>query len=514
MTDPIIIAGPVTAVTAFEDRAELTRTVQLTVPAGRVTVRLPGVTPLMDDARLTARCDGIEGATVEDVQIQRRWTLPTHPDAAPDAERKAELHALAAQQQAATRATQRALHHAQHRRDAARATLKRYLQQATHAVWRSDADWQSALPTLEAALATAHAAVTTAAEAHREAQAAGAQLAHTPANPEPSRLVADLEIRFTTPAAGPITLTVSGVTPCALWRPSHQAHLDAQGQITWTTYGTLWQSTGEAWHDVALELSTDRPALGAHLPKLAEDTLRLQAKAHKKQVVLAHRQEAISTDQGDAAVPGVDDGGETRILRASSPVTLPSDGRPHRIATDHFESPSTLRLLTRPDLARHVFLTADLRNTSPQPILAGPVILMRDGAYVGTGDVPFIGAGERFELSYGSDDRWTVTYRRRRRTEERMLAKDRTHFTQEVDLQYAGPGEAQLDVELSMPVTELAALNVQPSSDPTYNTEGTPAPDEDGRLTLPITVKRGAKRRLSVGFWLDRTGDVVLPDPW
>lgn len=497
---------PVRAVTAYEDRAELRRTETVELPAGRHRLRVPDVTPLAGDAYLDARVES-GAATVEHLRAVRRRIID--PDRA--ARRAAERDRA---REAAT-ATEETVRRARDRRDAARARLTRYIHDIDRALRAGQpvtapAD---AVARLEARLDTADAALRDARARHREATERLGELDALAGATDPGRAVCDLEVQLYAETPGPVTLTVTMIVPCALWRPAHAAHLTtADGAVEWTALGTVWQHTGEAWNHVELTLSTARPGAGARLPDLTADRIHAQPRADRKRIVVAHRQESIATDKGDAALPGVDDGGEARTFRATAPVTLPSDGRPHRVELGRFTAAATVDRVTRPALAETVYELAHLTHDAPWPILAGPVDLRRDGAFTGTGDIPYVGPGERFEIAFGSDDRYTVRHRRRRRTEKRMLARDRTVFVTEVELYYTGVGTGRVTVELQMPKSELADLEVIAVDD--FCTEGRPAPDADGIVQLPVTCRPAEPREVTLGFRFEHGSDVVLPDPW
>ncbi|MCB9543160.1 MAG: DUF4139 domain-containing protein [Myxococcales bacterium] len=505
MSEPRDCPMPVRKVTAYEDRAELTRTETIELPPGRHRLRVPDVTPLAGDAHLDARVDA-GPATVEHLRAVRRRITDPQRAARRVTERddaRADAHAAADDAR-----------HARARRDAARARLARYLHDADRAIRAGQpADPAPAVARLEARLDAAEAAVRAAATREHDAAERLARLEHLAAAHDPGRVVCDLELQLHVDASAPITLTLTQIVPCALWRPAHTARLvTADGRVEWTALGTLWQHTGEDWRDIELTLSTARPAAGARLPDLHEDRLRAQPRADKKRVVVAHREEAIATDQGDAALPGVDDGGEARTFRARDRVDIPSDGRPHRVELGCFDAPATIAHVTRPALAEAVFELARLQNTASWPILAGPVELRRDTAFTGTGDITYVGPGERFELAFGSDDRYTVRHRRLRRLQKRTIGRDRTVFVTETELIYGGADIGEVVVELQMPISELADLEVVPVDE--HCTEGRPHPDADGIVHLPVTCRPGEPCQVRLGFRFEHGSDVVMPDPW
>ena len=505
---------PVRRVTVFEDRAEVVREVELTLPAGRSTLRAEDLSPLISDAHLTAQlAQAVEGVQIEDVQLER-VLRPITAGGPPDAERREGLlHALDEAERTLAHA-ERAFSRAVQRRDAALLLLRRFAGQATRALWNTDgaAGWREGMARLEAALDAAERAVAAAeVELSQAAEDHGRRAALIRnAEDRRSHLRACLTLRVAAEQATTLRLQVITVTACALWRPAHEARLTA-GRLEWQTFATVWQRTGDDWAGVELILSTDRPGAGAVLPALGQDELRLQQKAVRKRVVLAHREQAARRDDDDA-VPGVYDGGEARVFKVADPVHIPSDGRPCRVATGGFEAPAALALVARPEVSPQVCWLARTHNAGADPLLAGPVTLVRDGAYVGAGQIDYLAPGERFDLSFGSDDRWRLRARRSRDTEDRLLARARTHFVTHVELRYAGAEAAQAEVVLRLPISEIEQLKVVPSKQ--WCTEGLPRPDADGHVVFPVTLQPGDRKELSLGFYFETSGDVVLPDPW
>jgi uncharacterized protein (TIGR02231 family) len=360
----------------------------------------------------------------------------------------------------------------------------------------------------EEALAPLRAAVPSAERAVRDLQ--GMLAAHQRA---PAVMHADVVVNVAVDAAGDAVLRLTGLVPCALWRPSHDAHL-LDGKVAWETYGTAWQRTGEDWRDVELVLSTARPSAGASLPPLDEDRLTLRAKTaqERKTIVVEHRTESVNRRTLLGGAPGVHDGGIARVFRPAGRVSIPSDGKPHRVAVGSFETPCTSGLVAYPELEARVYLRASLRNTSGRPLLAGPVTLLHRGGYVGTGDIPYVGAGEDLDVSFGSDDRFAVRFERRRVHEEKLLGKDVRHFVSEVEVRHTGQGDEKVAVVLRAPVSEVAQLKVLPS--PAHSTENVPAPDGDGLVRIPLSVAGGASSTARMAFHFDAGSDVQVPDPW
>ena len=86
-----------------------------------------------------------------------------------------------------------------------------------------------------------------------------------------------------------MSLRVTYLVPCAVWRPAYRATLkqvEGGEAVTVECEAVVWQRTEEDWKDVEMAFSTARPTLGASPPRLVEDRLYLRDKTQQeKQVV-------------------------------------------------------------------------------------------------------------------------------------------------------------------------------------------------------------------------------------
>lgn len=395
---------PIRKVIVMEDRAQVERggTVEI---AGRVRVELGPVATVAVDRSLevTAR-----GAALLDARLVRRRRERPPGGLFADASALArevqaaerELVALA-DRRARLQTTVDALAHA-------RAEVLRSIAQGTGAGRVEADDWARMLDDLGSRQRDADERMRQAGIEHargeRRLNDARTAVGHAEA-PEPELecvLVLNLE------GHGAAEITARYQVPCAAWRPAYRARLHA-GEVTLEADAVIWQRTGEDWSEVQLALSTARPTLGTTPPVLYEDRLTTRPKqdAEKKVVDVAVREVAIETTGeggGSDDLPGVDDGGETRLLEGGAPVAIPSDGGPHRVRLFEFTAPATTTCVCVPELAPEACVVARFDNRAAAPLLAGPVDLARSAGSVGRSTLDFTAPGEVIALSFGSED--------------------------------------------------------------------------------------------------------------
>lgn len=179
-----------------------------------------------------------------------------------------------------------------------------------------------------------------------------------------------------------------------------------------------------------------------------------------------------------AGLPGVDDGGETRVLRAPAPVSVPGDGRAHRVPLSAFTTAARSEYACSPELSALVTRVVRFDNQAGHALLAGPVDLVRDSGFSGRGTLAFTSPGASVELPFGSCDDHRVV---RQAEESRGTAgiTQRTVVTRTVRLhvsRFSAPdaeGDRVVALHERIPVSEVSSVEVR------LRTEScSPVPDE------------------------------------
>jgi uncharacterized protein (TIGR02231 family) len=400
--------APVVSVTVSEDRAHVVRRGEAQLGAGLTRLVVEDVAPVLVDKTLKVAVDG--GVTVVEARVERQ-RLHT------EAERREDVAALDAEIDEKT----------QKERDLARARKRREMDlSSTDALiahlladLATDASWgQADLATLRSRLqdledeekTKRHEFLLMAEEQRRLGEDLARLKTRRAAHSDvATRARARVHVTLSAPAETRAKVSIDYVVPGACWRPQHTARAVGQ-KLHFATDGCVWQNTGEAWSDVEILLSTERPSLGQEPPQIADDWISTQKK--QEQLVVEARQQEIQTaGLGGAAaprkeitgLPGIDDGGEARVLRGAAKSSVPSDGRPHRVPLFAFDTDAKIEIVMYPALAPLAIRKSTQMNAASQPILAGPVDLVEESGYVGRTQVLFIAPGERFELGWGPD---------------------------------------------------------------------------------------------------------------
>ena len=508
------VAAPVTRVTVLEDRAQIRRAVRLTLESGRHELEVQQVTPLLVDRSLRGGVSGQATARLVDLKARRCATVAaTRPWLQQQLEQQADH----------LRQTVQARNHELELTDAeltrlhqVRGFLLEHISQQAGRGTHQMAQWQHALEQVEQPLEQSVERRDHQQQAIEDLELRLDRLdrrilaATTPTTHYWATLHAVVEIE----TAGDYEVAWEYLVPCALWRPAHQAELVGQ-RLRWSLLGTVWQNTGEPWDDVALRLSTERPTLGAELPLLDEDLLQLRPRTEeeKRTVEVSSRDEEIESispgvdpEARVSVVPGVDDGGEVRVFELAHSVTIPSDGRAHLVALDDFECDTTLDRVCFPELAEAVMLRSRQQNEGTRPLLAGPVRLVDNGAFVGRTQVPFVAPGERFAVGWGSRDELQVRRRTGQTSDEKTLTRRVCHsIWTRIYLSNTGPAPCQVVVTERIPVSEVEQVQVKllPQTTPGYQQS------DDGHLVWDVELPASGRQEILLTYQVDAHRKVV-----
>ncbi|GHH94141.1 DUF4139 domain-containing protein [Streptomyces capillispiralis] len=507
---------PVTAVTCTEDRAHVERATVVDLDAGTQRLWLGPVSALAVDRTLHAELTAGHPASVLDARIVRSWT-PRGPR--PTGDDSALRHHVSALEEERAGLEQR--------RDRLRtrldllgvlaADLLREIGEGAGSGEADRARWTRELDRVDAER-DAHGERLRTVEARLAAVAAElaeAERARLLAETEPAELVGHIELTVHAPAAGRAELRLSHLVPCALWRPAYRAVLDGDS-LTLDTDAVVWQRTGEDWTNVRLTLSTARSATAGEPPRLGTDRLTLTDRSpeERRTVHVDLREEEIA-DLGPApetGLPGVDDDGEVRVLRSPAPVSVPADGRAHRVPVSSFTTPARSEYACSPELSPLVTHMVRGDNRSGHALLAGPVDLVRGSGFSGRGTLDFTAPGAPVELAFGSRDDHRVL----RRTEESRDTAgitQRTVVTRTVRLhlsRFSSPAEHDdrtVVVRERVPVSEVSAVEVRLRRDAC-----SPVPDAvdaDGIVRWDVPLAPGARRTVTLVYEVSASSKVT-----
>jgi uncharacterized protein (TIGR02231 family) len=494
--------GGVSAVVVYPDRALVTRARTVDC-AGRATAAFEAIPPAADPGSFRAAA---QGGVVQGLRHEARARSQAY--GADWKALEAAIHKLERER--------RVLQDARARNDGTAALADSYAAMALTLIGREmaapDPDVKAWNGAVEAALG-----------AKLEASAATATLDSQLAALEPklddlrrrqaqlatagqrSEYVAEVMVSCTGRARVELSYLVGG----AGWSPAYEARLDDAGATQLATFGTISQTTGEDWKDARLTLSTAVPRQNATPPEIAPLKVWADERTPPRKALVSrseeHRQASVPVGASAAggARLGIADQGLSVQMALPQPADVTGDGTPARLLVARTPLPGQLRHRSAPKFMPFVFRVADLTNSAPFPLLAGPVDAFRGGDFLGRYGLPRTAVGDRLTLTFGVEESVKV-----KRTTVEELHRDkgllggvrhhRYEYTVEVGNYLGRPQEVEITEQV--PVSELDDVKVVIDA---KTTTGYRLGKDDGLLVWRLKLAAGEKRQLRLAFRIE-----------
>ena len=323
----------------------------------------------------------------------------------------------------------------------------------------------------------------------------------------------DVIIPFESDKPTTLNVDLSYQVPGASWQPIYDARLNVKtGNLELIQYGSVWQRTGEDWEDISLTLSTAQPSRGTGQPDLNPRWLSVYT-PHRAQSrsMFGGASNEVSIMPGGSRVtsaPGTDEEVAPAYIKAveeqnaasldravavqtasintegfvgeyviTGPSTVASDGSKAKQLIGSFETENELMVQVKPQLSTDAYLVVNTTLKGEAPVLPGQVNLFRDGAYIGQSYMKMLRPDDETELAFGIDDNVTVKRNTMKdeRSEAGMITKDSVierHYVTEVQNLHNNP--IKIAVLETIPASKDERIKIEIIADqttPGYETD-------------------------------------------
>lgn len=420
----------ITQVVVYPDSARITRLAKISVPSGESQITLSNLPIALDANSLRVSGEGTTPVSLGGVQLVEQLSAQVVQ------EREKQLQEEIRQWENKRQEVLDAQARAKQQLEFIRATgLAKPNEKGTTETQVPVEQWQQAWQALEAATADAQAKARSAEQTLQSFDLGLEKLRkelEQIATGNTSTRNATLYV--TAQAASDLNLTLNYQIQNASWRPVYEADLNSTtGAIKLKTQAEIQQTTGEDWSEVAVNLSTLRPASGqTALPELNSWSIGLyenqppmpMAGAAAPTANMAKREMAMEADtlneekdmaKSMAAPAAPVAMQETTSLsfstdyqaeyQAPGKFTLNSGSDSRRLTLESRDLASTLGIYSVPRLDPRAFVLAETSYEGDAPLIAGPVTLYRDGSFIGNTELNNVLKGEKLKLAFGEDNR-------------------------------------------------------------------------------------------------------------
>ncbi len=523
------IGTKITAVTVYPDRARLTRQGTVALQPGSYSLVITELPLTLDPASARVAARGTARARLLGLDVRREFYVET-PDA-----RVRELEEQVERLQDEVQALEGRAALLQEDRAAIRGLLGATEQYARGLALgkTTAAEQMKLLDGLGERARQVDAALLALAAEQREAgrrlKKAQAELEQLRSARGRERYAAVVEVEVSQP--GDLTVELTYVVSRAGWTPLYDVRL-LEGEKAVLEIGYLaqvTQQTGEAWKDVALTLSTARPALAEKVPELdpwfidivppppAPSRMAKMAVAAAPQglgagadmgfAVRAPEPEAVM-EEAAVVMAAVASSGTAVTYVVPGTVTIPPDGAPHKVTVARLELPPQIDHVAAPKLVEATYRRAQVANDSPYTFLPGPANLFAGDEFIGSTALELTAPGGKLEFYLGADDRVKVKRELKRREVDKKLIGDRRtlRYGYEIELENLLPVEASVNLQDQIPVSRHESIKVrlefvEPRPDQT---------SELGLLDWKLALAPGKKQMVRFDFTVEHPRDVEV----
>lgn len=502
----------IVGVTVYADRARITRSAAVQVPAGASAVEIGGLTTNLDERTVEVRGHASGQVTIRGVDLRQEFL-------AEDANRRAaelqrQLDGLLEQKGALE--SQIALLNAR----------KSFFENLSAGISRSDKGppqvddlkkiydfYSDELTTVSNSLLDTHAKL--------RAQ----QLEIDRLKQEMSGLTqqkSNRKVVISVQAEKPDTLelTLFYTVHNASWEPIYDARLNTtDGSVLLSYNAYVSQKTGEEWDGVKLSVSTARPAENGQLPELKPVYLSLnspmptEAFAGKDQLRAATKQAAPMSVPEQTVNPEpakLETNGLAITYVVAQPLSVPSDGQPHLTNLTQIKLNGELSYVCAPKLELAAFVKAHLTNSSDDTLLPGNVNLFRDGDLIGSLHLPQIVSGQEFDLFGGRDDAIRVDRKELvNRTAESGFFNSRRQRARkfQITLQNYRKSPVKLVLYDQLPVSQDNQVTVNQGQ---ISPKPTEFEKETGKLTWKMDLNPNEKKVVELEYTIEWPADKTV----
>ena len=523
----IAAEAPITAVTVYGGRAEVTRTARFQVTPGDHILIISALTSGLDpdSAQVTASgADTLIGAVEMNEIIEEALTNQQERALA------AELLAL----QDRRNALEDEIATAQLQLKFLEALAEGYPVEARKEVAEGRADaatWAEALKVLGSGAGEARKRIRESRVAHRdlglEINALRRRVNQIRTG---NREYYQARIALGAAASGTVQVTLTYQVYDATWAPRYEARLNSEnGALRLVQMANVMQTTGEDWTDITLTLATGRPAEGVEMPELdpwfidfrrPEQDFRRLRKEQAAKAPADGMQQFADSDMAleEVIVTGTRVGSSVSTTEFSARYRIP--GRVSVKSINEEESffigekmlETTLAVRAVPSKESVAYLYGVVKYADEDPLPAGELAVYRDGAFTGTGYLDILRPGEEAEISFGIDEGVSIAWRYdgEERSSGGIISK-RTTVERRYTIEVQNLHRRAFDIEIldRLPVSQHENIEVRLLDSATPPDERDVG-DEPGILAWRGRYEPGEERTIKLHYSVSYPKDQVV----
>ena len=297
------------------------------------------------------------------------------------------------------------------------------------------------------------------------------------------------------------------------WSPLYDIRAeDTKGPIELRYKANVWQSSGNDWNGVKLNLSTGNPTVGGQAPNLGpwwlnvyepeSDRYRGGRTKNKSQQQLAYAEQGLYELEMMDEDPAMGDfvtisSNISTEFKIAFPYDVPSDGQLHEVETQRITLNAGYEHKAIPKLDKDAFLIANVTDWQEHNLLPGESQIYFQGTFVGKAWIDPAIAEDTLQLSLGRDK--GVVINREKIIEMcktvKVGGKKRTEKGYRISVQNNKQQAITLNLLDQLPLTKDGDVEVE-----VIDISGAKHNIETGELSWDLNLSPGAKTEYVIKF--------------
>jgi uncharacterized protein (TIGR02231 family) len=332
---------------------------------------------------------------------------------------------------------------------------------------------------------------------------------------------------------GSVELELSYIADGVSWTPTYTLRMGSNAKTMNVLYNAMVkQNTGEDWNGVALNLSTATPVIGGIIPRLMPwyvdvvtprydltDAEMQSGQVKNKSFTRRETNKETMSKKAEAPEPEMvaesapapamiveNSTVEKRVYSAvyalAGAKDIASDNQEHLVAIASFDLPAELSYSSVPKLQPAVFLNAKITNATDYTLLPGATSVFFENSFVANGNIDLVAPAQAFETPLGTDEQMHIERKQvnRFQKEEGLLSKrNKLIYTYSIIIKNNKKSDETVIVKDQIPVSRNQDIVV------TYvplEKKSTVAPliDKSGIVEWRVFVKAGQELAVPFSF--------------
>lgn len=343
--------------------------------------------------------------------------------------------------------------------------------------------------------------------------------------PIPSTTIGQLILQVMTKAAAEADFSISYFTPNAGWLPTYDVRVKTIDNTCKLAYkAAVSQSTGIAWKNVKLTLSTSNPNQSGTVPAIAPWYVQLYvpalynkmtdaAKLNQMQNMGSTLQDVVVTngrnyamkDKTEESVDPSDVSAYTTLNQSQLytnfeidlPYDIPADGKAYSVSIKEEDIKATYKHYAVPKLDRDAFLIAHIKDWETLDLMPGDANIVMDNVYIGKSFIDPNTTTDTLNLSLGRDKRVAIKRRLvKELTKSKVKGDFKTEtFVYEITVRNNKKEKLSMVLKDQYPLSEVKEVEITLDSK-----SGAEVNEEFGTLNWKTDLQPGEVKKFRFGY--------------